>query len=539
MSFVKEVKDIKRLKQIIQVLFKYEFGYILHKTPLAIHLPRKTKTKSNPANLRIAFEELGGAFIKLGQLLSLRPDLITKEYSEEFAKLQDNIPEFPYSQVKQIVEKELGPIIKSFKDFAKKPIAAASIGQVHQATLLSGKKVVVKVKRPGVEEQFKADIDLLDYLASVIKKHSELKIVDPVQVVEEFKKYTKREMDYLKEAKNIDIFAANFAANPNVKIPKVYWEYTTANIITTEYIHGSKISESTKLTEPQKRKIIKILANCFFTQIFEHGLFHADPHPANILIINPNTIALIDFGIVGFIEDHLRSGLSDLFSAAIINDPHWMAESLIDLGMFQEPVNTQALEEELVEQISEYRDLKAKYIDLAAFFFKFLTIAKEHKMVLPVNFVLLGKTIATLESTCMILDPDITLLEVAKPYVEKMQQNAYNPLSSIKQLFKSSSKLRKLLLRIPEHSEQLLLEIKDGDRTIKSIEHDVKSISVELNKTRNTQIFGIITAALLIGGALMIHHTERLIMGIPLYSAVYFLLAALIICYLIITKGGG
>ena len=276
MRIKKEVTDFSRLKQIVNVLFKYEFGYLLHGIKLTHILPfhkknkkHKFKKSDNPEKLRKAFEELGGAFIKLGQMLSIRPDLVPKDYANEFSKLQDKVKPFPSSKAKAIIHKELGkPVKELFKEFNSRPVAAASVGQVHIAKLKSGEEVAVKVKRPGVNELFHTDIHLLFYLAKLVKKHFPQSFVDPIEIVKQFQKYTIKEMDYVREAKSIDKFYSSFKEDKTTKIPKVYWDYTTNEVLTTELIKGTELlNVQNKKTSLNKHKVTTNLVTSFLKQI--------------------------------------------------------------------------------------------------------------------------------------------------------------------------------------------------------------------------------------------------------------------------------
>lgn len=543
----KEVTDIRRLKQILNVLFKYGFGYLLKGTKLKLGLaPHKKamkhkfkKKEGNPQRLRIAFEELGGTFIKLGQLLSLRPDLIPKEYSEEFAKLQDSVRPFPFGKVKKIVEHELGkPLNEVFSKFEQKPVAAASIGQVHKAKLINGQLVAVKVKRPGVNQLFHSDIHLLYYIAKQIKKHISPELVDPIQIVKEFQKYTIRELDYVREAKNIKKFYDNFAKDRTTKIPEVYWDYTTHNVLTMEYIKGIKISNVKTLDRYGYNKVLiaKNLANSVLKQVFIDGFFHADPHPANVFVLKGNKIALLDFGITGFLVGSLREDSTDLFVGLINGDVDFVAECLVSLGFIDEPINMESLKEDLVDHLSQYRDTSLKYVNLSDLFHNLIRIAKENKIRLPVNFILLGKSIVTVESTCVLLHPDFNLLETAKPFVKKLQKRKTSPKFLMQRTLAYSQKMRRMLSRLPEQSEQFLFEIRDADRTMRAIDQDMRTLTKEMSRASNHFFLGIIVVGLVIGGAMLVKFDDRFFLGIPIYTFMYLSLAGVIMFFLLISN---
>lgn len=543
----KEVADVKRLRHIVEVLFKYGFGFYLKKAKLKHLLPIRKRSMnhkfkkglSNPERLRLAFEELGGTFIKLGQLLSLRADLIPPEYSEELSKLQDSVKPFPFSQVKEIIKDELGMTInKAFAEFNPQPIAAASVGQVHEAKLKTGEKVAVKIKRPGVNKLFYSDIHLLYHIAKLLDKHYDSKIVNAESIVKEFQKYTIRELDYIREAKNIKRFYNNFKGDKSTRIPKVYWDYTTHKIITMEFMKGIKISDTKKLKRRKydTKKIAENLALSVLKQIFIDGVFHADPHPANVLVGKDQKIILIDFGITGFLEDSLKEDSSDLLMGMINGDVDFIVECLLSLGLVDEPINIQNLKEDLVDNLAEYRDTSLKYVELSSLFNSVIHIAKDNKIKLPANFILLGKSIVTVESSCVLLNPDFNLIEVASPFVKKLARIKLNPKNIAKRTISYAQRMRKFLSKLPEQSEQVLIEIKDADRTIKSIDRDIRGLTSAIDRAGSHFVLGLIVVGLIVGGTMMIKFDQKLLFGIPLYSALYLFLAVIITLFLLFSS---
>ncbi len=312
----KEIRDIERLEKIIFVLGEEGFHYLVHKIDLGHLLKHKEALSkeelSEPERIRKLFEKLGPTFVKLGQLLSLRSDLVPHEYCDEFKKLQDHVAEFSYDKVEKIIEKELGkPISKLFKSFSKKPMSAASIGQVHKATLHTGEKVVVKVQRPKIRNVMEADIDIMEYFANLLEKHDEFKSLKPTLIVDEFKEYTERELDFKYELRNINKFHDYFKKWKKIGIPRPYVDYSTSKVLVLEYIDGIVLNEIEKVKE-KGHNLKKLGYNGFeaiFYQIFDLGLVHGDPHPANLIVDDKGKIYFIDFGIVGFITPELQNNV--------------------------------------------------------------------------------------------------------------------------------------------------------------------------------------------------------------------------------------
>ncbi|OGM01951.1 hypothetical protein A3K72_00080, partial [Candidatus Woesearchaeota archaeon RBG_13_36_6] len=544
LTIKKEVTDFNRLKQILNVLLKYEFGYLIKNIRLgpvfAFHKHAKKygfkKVSGNPQRLRLAFEELGGTFIKLGQLISLRPDLVTKEYSEEFSKLQDEVKPFPFNQAKRIIESELGrPIGKLFERFNQNPIASASIGQVYEAWLKSGERVAVKVKRPNINKLIYTDIHLLSYLAKLIKQHYKQSIVDPIEIVKEFQKYTIKELDYVREGKVIEKFYSNFKDDRITKIPKVYWDYTTNNVLTMEFIDGIKVSDIKKLDRLgyNKKKIAKNLADSLMKQVFIHGFFHADPHPGNILVLKNNSIALLDFGINGHLDEQLKDQVSEMLLAMIGGDVNKAADSLVDLGFIDQQIDMPSLKNELEELFDDYKDMAAKYINISKAFSKIITIAKKYNIKLPVNFILLGKGMMTVESTCALLDPDVNFAEISQPMVKKLIYIRSSPAYLIKKTLKYSSKLDRFFTSLPDQMEAFLMHERDSDKVTRQMDYDIKSLTSEMNRFSYRFVFGIVFVGLVIGGAMLMQYGDEKILSIPKYSFGYFAIAVFVLLVLL------
>jgi ubiquinone biosynthesis protein len=315
-AIIKEVRDINRLRELITVLFEEGFDFLIAKLRLKHNVPvtkqvkaRIEKKKNFPIEkrLRLTLERLGPTFIKFGQVLSVRPDLIPKSYIKELENLQDKVPPFPCAIAKQQIKKELGKDINDiFSTFEKKPIASASISQVHKATLKNNKKVAVKIQRPDVRKIMETDIEIMFYVAKLLEKHiPKIKKYHPIQVIEEFSKWTKKELDFKREAINAKRFARNFSTSKTVKIPEIYDEFTTDKLMVMEFIDGIEL-HNIKQIKSKKINLKPLIENGFdaiLTQVFIHGFFHADPHPGNLIITNDKKIAFVDFGIVGHFEN--------------------------------------------------------------------------------------------------------------------------------------------------------------------------------------------------------------------------------------------
>jgi ubiquinone biosynthesis protein len=543
MGFVQDIKDIKRFEQIIRVLFKHELGYFIERLRLKEYLTLNErlqkgefyKRNTQPERIRLILEELGGAFVKLGQLLSLRPDLIPKEYCEEFSKLQDNVKPFPHERAKEIIEEELKkPIKEIFSEFNNIPIAAASIGQVYDAKLKTGERVVVKIQRPNIDKIFTADIDILYHLARIFEERYGKDIVNPVEIVDEFKSYTEDELDYVKEGKNVDKFYVNFMYEKKVRIPKVFWGHTTKKVLTLEFIEGKKLDQI-KDKGYNKRKIVHNIVNAIFKQIFIDGVFHADPHPGNILVLEKNNIAFLDFGIVGSLDEELKEKISDLFITAVQGNAEEMAIALVNLKISDEDIDIEALKEDLRGALGEYFGVSLKQINLTDVFHKLIVLAKKDKIKLPVEFVLLGKCVITLESIATTFDPDFNIIEEGKPFVRKIIKIKTSPKEIFARIKRSTLDLKDFVMHFPNKTNLFLKKVKEADAILKLIDRDIVSLTIEMNRSSNRITISFILTGLIIAGALMMSYNEITIMGISVLSFVAFTITIILGVMLIIS----
>ncbi|MEM4244972.1 MAG: AarF/ABC1/UbiB kinase family protein [Candidatus Nanoarchaeia archaeon] len=508
MGLGQTLRDIKRLNQIVDVLFKLELRHIIDRLKLTSYLSlgkrfkkQQQKNKEDmPVRLRMAMEELEGTFIKLGQLLSLRPDLIPQEYCDEFSKLQDDVKPFPYEDVKQIVEEELKmPISRAFKRFEKQPLAAASVGQVHFAILKTGEKVAVKVQRPKMEEIFKTDIDILYHIAGLIEKYMpEIKEYNPKGIVEEFERYTRKELDYMTEARNIDIFYNNFKDNKKIKIPKVYWDYTTKKVLTMEYIEGKKIGEET-ISKEKKRKVVKIITDSFIKQVLDYGFFHADPHPGNIFLMKNGKVALLDFGIVGRMEPRTRRKVENMLIGLINKDTNLLATSIIEVGIIEKGTNIEQLENDLAEHLGEYHNLSLKQTSISEFFYDAFTLARKYKMKFPTNFVLLIKAMATTEGFDKKYYPEFNFVKACEPAVRKAMKKRTSPVYLIENAKRTMWDFKELVRKMPARAIRIMdLIEREERRKIELEELEIKRFKNQQDKKDYT-----IQLAILIGGVII------------------------------------
>lgn len=542
LNLKKEARDIKRFNQIIMVLAQQGFGYLFDKVKIEKFLKRKKiRENDKPKRLRKALEKLGPTFIKLGQILSLRPDLIPKEYVKELGNLQDRVPSFSYEEVRRIIKEDLHrPINKLFLDFSKEPIASASISQVHKAKLKNGTIVAVKVQRPNVKEIMETDIEIMFYIAGLLEKHSKkIRKYKPVRIVQEFKEWTERELDFKIEAKNAKRFYKNFKRSNKVKIPKVFNKYSNRKVLTLEFIDGIELHNISQVKGKKGYNIKEIIKNGFdsiLTQVFIHGFFHADPHPGNILILKGNKIALVDFGIVGYFDDDLKRKCLDLFYGIVEEDMDAIVDTFLDMGLVEEDeTDIKSFKSDIKKIIDPLQKSKLKDVKISYVLEEVLDIAFKHKVKMPVDFVLFGKAIVEIEGVGLEYEPDFKFVENAKPFLEKLIKREIKLSNMAKDFKKNVARYGRFFRELPDQISAALRRIQKGTVKVDVEDTDVKSLGRDIDRSSNRLTYGIIIAALLITGALLANTGKAVFYGFSLISLICFAMAFIFIISLFIS----
>jgi ubiquinone biosynthesis protein len=505
-------KDARRLKQIASAMFKSGLGHYIYQLKLSHHLfwhqrvQKQDKPKDLPRKVRMALDELGGSFVKLGQLLSLRPDLIPEEFCKEFAELQDDVNGFSYGEVKEIVENELKHKLEDmFSHFEKEPIASASIGQVHKARLKNGIRAVVKVQRPGIDDLMEIDIDLLYHLSELLMKHvKEVQGHDLKSLVDEFKRYTFNELDYLKEGRNIERFYKNFKHDKSVKIPKLYPDFSSSRVLTMGYIDGIPIDdkEGFRDWECDEKIISKNMANFFLKQYLEFGFFHADPHPANVFVLPGNKIALLDYGICGTLTEDMKDRLIDMLIALSHRDVDGVVDQFLDLGMIKE--RDEKLVNELGIIVEDFADTSIEDLNVVHLFDELIFVARRYGVSLPVDLVLLVKSIVTGEGTGQQLDPGFNLSSVMGKYVEELTSKRLKPGHVIKTMIDEVNDFTDNIKLVPKQLNELLVKLKKGELGVHFERKDLVQLEREIDKSSSKVSLGVIIAALIVASALVL-----------------------------------
>ncbi|HLB70152.1 MAG: AarF/ABC1/UbiB kinase family protein [Candidatus Methanoperedens sp.] len=534
---------IKRYREIADVMIRHGFGYIVDRIGLRpfrslrekLLGPRPLREHvlilSEAERLRLAFEELGPTFIKFGQILSTRHDLIPVEHIKELSKLQDRVPAFEYSEVEKSIEKELGKRIEEiFLSFDPEPIAAASIGQVHYAKLAGGEEVAVKVMRPGIEKVIEIDLFILMNLARFIEKHiKDSKFFNPVGFMEEFSRTMRLEIDYTHEAQNADKFYLNFRGSSTVLIPKVYWEYTTKRVLTLEFLEGIKISDIVQLEAAglERKRISTNLADAYLKMLFEDGFYHADPHPGNLFVSSDGVIIFFDFGMAGYIDPVLRENLFNLIIATLRYDMELLIDTLEVMGLiYDSGSGGTILRLNLEEFINRYYSLESKYLDPTAFLRDLINVLIKSGGKIPTNIMLLSKTLIMRDEISRELDPSHNFGELVEPYVRKVLDERAKASYKIKEAEKMVRDFLNLIKVFPEKVNHILRKAEKGTLKLEIQYPGIDNLAEEIDITSNRLSFSMIISALIIGSSFIIQtEMSPRLFGVPLLGIFGFLIA--------------
>ena len=463
----------------------------------------------HPARVRLALEELGPTFIKLGQTLSTRSDIIPRGYIKELEKLQDEVPPFSYDLVLRVVQKELrANISELFQSFDEKPFAAASLGQAHKAVLKENKvKVVVKVQRPDIEKIIETDLDILFQLAHLTERYiSESRLYDPVGLAEEFAKTIRMELDYGTEGRNAEQFRKNFEEDKTVYIPKIYWDMSSKYILTMEYIEGIKINNLNELDKAgyNRKQIAKNGAKSFMKQMLIDGFFHADPHPGNMLVMEDEIIGFLDFGMMGRIDEESRDKFINLLIAVLEYDSNKTLAGMLALGFTsQETIDTHSLKIDIAGLLAQYYDKTLKEIVLGEFITQLVQISIKYHIKMPAELALLGKSLLTIEGIGLALDPDFNLTEIAKPYVEEIILERKNPQRFLANITSDLSEFYHLMVLIPRQMSKILKKMEESVFGLELQHQGLENLINALDKASNRLSYSLILVAIIIGSSLI------------------------------------
>lgn len=499
---------LNRSRQIARVLLSHGWDFLRNNEQPIANATSVVPANARPLHLRLALEELGTTFIKLGQILSTRADLLPPEYLVELTKLQDSAPPIAFEEIHQALVTELGrPIEDIFVQFEPVPIAAASIGQAHAATLSDGTEVVVKVRRPGVVEQVNEDLEILKELAATAGRHWDFADrYDLSGLVEEFSQTLRSELDYIREGHNAETFAANFAADCRVHVPRVFWEVTTSRVLTLERIRGIKINDLEGLDKQgtDRHWLAQHATNIVLKMVCEDGIFHADPHPGNFYIEPNGAIGLIDFGMVGVLDERTQELLADLLIAISQRDADRLVDVFLDLGVTQQRIDRACVVRDIERLLSTYWGLPLGELKVTALLNDVYSVMRRHHLHLPANLALLLKTVIMIEGLGVNLDPDFHFAKSLTSYTERLVLRQYSPLRWLRGFRRVSLDLAKLGAELPQHLRRVVIAAENGNLQIGMRPEGFDPVVNRLERIANRIVLGVIAAAFINGLAVLV-----------------------------------
>lgn len=551
----RNIRSIRRYLNIARVLSAYGFDQALEMLGIADMAGRSRRMFRRPRTdiatltaaerMRLALEELGPTFVKLGQILSTRPDVIPPAFVREFEKLQDNVPSFPFSEVRQQLRTELGDDAEHFFAWIDpEPLAAASIAQVHRARLKSGEEVVIKVRRPGIVTLVESDINALMALAGLAERHlpgSEL--YDPSGIVREFARTIRREMDFSREGHTIDRFRENFAGTPWMYFPRVFREQSSRGILTMEYIPGIKVSDHAALQGQglDERLIACRGADSFLSMVLDFGFFHGDLHPGNVLILPGNVICLLDYGIVGRLDEGLKAFLTDLLSSIISRDMDEAVSLLLATGDVADDLDLRALKRDLFNFIDSYYEIPLRDIEVGRMLLEFVEIIALYHIRIPADLMLLIKSLVQIEGMGRALDPGFDMAEHLKPFIRTYLRSKYSPSRISGDLNRMLVSYLHLARSIPRDLKEIINRINRNKFKIDLEHRGLDKFTAEFDRSVNRLSISMLLAAMIIGSSIIMQTDKGpKVMGYPGLAFIGYTVAALIglwLVYAIIRSG--
>ncbi|HUI92632.1 MAG TPA: AarF/UbiB family protein [Chitinivibrionales bacterium] len=540
-------RHIARYGEIIGILVKYGFDDLLATFQLDRRLNLRGQKGTDPGvrqlsrgnRLRMAFSELGPTFIKLGQFMSSRPDVLPPEIIVALRDLQDSVTPFDPQEAVHVLERELQkPVVELFAEFSEVPVAAASMAQVHRAKLGDGTPVAVKIQRPMLEQMIETDIDILCAMASTIERHvGEARYFDPVSICGEFAHSIRKELDFRNEALHMERFAENFKSDSTIRVPRVFRPMTTRRVITTEFIDGIKATDVSKIREAglDPHLIAERGTNLVLRQIFEHGFFHADPHPGNLLILPGNVVCFLDFGIMGLLSPTLKEYIVSILLGVVNNDPRRIVRIIAEES-HHSIIDPQGLEYEVTELLEDYGLVSLRNINLGELLSRLMRLIVNHHIKVLPGFFLLIKAIVIIEGVGYSLDPEFTLISHIELFAKKMLAQRVNFFSGLYKMFSSSSELSRILGGMPYDVKEIISLIKAGKMHVEFEHRGLEPVLSTAAVLVNRLVFSIVLAALIVGSALVVHSgIPPRIFEIPLFGIIGFIAAGIVAFWLIIT----
>ncbi len=545
-AFGRTYRHLNRYRQILAILFKYGFGDLIERLNIEQYIeiglrmisnnkrqPHPVRRLTRPQRVRMALEELGTTYIKLGQILSTRSDLVPIRYIEELSKLQESVTPFSFMEVKKVIKSEFDkPVNLLFEEFYKKPLASASIGQVHKAVLKNGETVAVKVQRPNIKNIVEVDIEIMLHLAMLMERNiEEMAFFRPVKLIEEFSRGLEKELDYNREADNLERFSRQFFTDHTIYVPKVYREMTTERILTMEFIDGINISDTQAIDRARlsRKKIVNRGADLFLRQIFDHGYFHADPHPGNIRILSGNVLCFLDFGMMGIIDRYTKADFVDLIYSVVKQDEARATRTLLQLTSWEKEPDLRLLERDVSELMGNYFYKPLKDIEIGKLVQQMIELNSRYSLRIPPGIFLMMKTLSTIEDIARNLYPDFDMVTHLAPFIRREKTEKFHPKKIAESILDISGNFFDFFNKFPREALDVIRIIKRQRLQVHFEHHGLEKMIETHDRISNKISFAIIIAALIIGSSIVIiAKIPPLFFGISFIGIIVFVAAVIL-----------
>jgi ubiquinone biosynthesis protein len=540
------IRNLNRSREIVAVLLNYGFGDVVDRVGFRDawyrwrkwfarkgHAPKPVQHVTTVERIRRTLEDLGPTFIKFGQVMSTRPDLVPAAMIIELQRLQESVPPFPSDVAVAQLERELGrPLDELFAAFDQEPLAAGSLGQVHRAIHFNGTPLAVKIRRPDAVRDVERDVSLMQELAVLTDRHIvEAQVFDPIGLVKHFTRTIRRELNFAREGRTMDEFRRLFKDDPTLYVPTVYWELTTESVLTMEFVEGLRLDQLDRRAGAAHcgAELAARGAKIFMKQAFELGVFHGDPHPGNIRVRDDGTICLLDYGMVGMLETSTREQLVDLFVAVSRQDVDAAVRLVLQIGEAVRDVDLPLLQVDMRDFVANYYGVELERLNVGRMLSDFVNILSTHGIRNPGSLMLLIRALVTLEGVGRSLDPEFNMAGYLQPFVESLVRDRYHPGRMAERILRNSQELAKLAGEVPGYLTTTLRKFSEDDLHIQLQHQNLDHFISEMERSSNRLVVGIVVAALIVASALIISRGVNIVwLTVPIY-----LLSSLLAVWLI------